>query len=77
MLRARGHRTGQVSGLDPGESLHDRTPFAAASTRAGVIGRLRTRAPVACATAFAMAAQVGTVAGSPIPLASVLLRPRK
>src|SRR5207237_7497269 len=77
LLRARGHRTGQVSGPYPGQRLHYRTPFAAASTRAGVIGRLRTRVPVACATAFAMAAQVGTVAGSPIPLASVLLRPRK
>src|ERR1017187_9210031 len=40
----------------------------AASTFAGVIGRLETRTPRALATALAMAAAVGPVAGSPMPM---------
>src|SRR5436190_23274823 len=37
---------------------------------------LRTRTPVALNTAFATAAAVGTIAGSPMPAASVELLPR-
>src|SRR5581483_9190908 len=41
----------------------------ASSTRARVIGAWRTRAPVAFATAFATAAAVGMIGGSPRPFA--------
>ena len=40
----------------------------AARTRCGVMGRLLTRTPIALATALAMAAAVGIVAGSPMPM---------
>src|SRR5206468_3344087 len=50
-------------------------PRSAASTRAGVIGSSRTRTPIALKTAFAIAAAVGTVAGSPSPTMPTLLIP--
>ena len=42
---------------------------------AGVIGSAVGRMPVACAIAFATAAAVGTVAGSPMPRACALFLP--
>src|SRR5690606_20523186 len=47
----------------------------AVSTLAGVSGRLRTATPRASCTAQAIAAAVGMVAGSPMPIAPVLLAP--
>ncbi len=48
-------------------------PHASASiTRAGVSGSAPARRPVACANAFAMAAAVGTIGGSPRPFAPTL-----
>jgi len=41
--------------------------------RSGVMGRERTRAPVALKMAFAMAASTGTLQGSPMPAVEVLL----
>src|SRR6185503_16609742 len=40
----------------------------AASTRCGVMGRLLTRTPMALATALPIAAAVGMVTGSPMPM---------
>ena len=75
LLRAGGDGARNVGRLDPGEGVHAAPP-SAASTTAGVIGVWRTRLPVAWKTAFATAAAVGTVAGSPMPLTSVFVRPR-
>src|SRR5262249_35186706 len=67
------------AGLDQDEGFHDRPPFrpssTAARTTSGVIGMRRMRAPTAWETALAIAAAVGTVAGSPIPTEWVLLMP--
>ena len=41
--------------------------------RSGVMGRERTRAPVALKMALAMAARQGTLQGSPMPAVDVLL----
>ena len=46
----------------------------ASSTRAGVSGTAAARRPVACANAFAIAAAVGTIGGSPSPFAPRLGR---
>src|SRR5207247_10813003 len=53
-----------------GERVHARAPAIASAsrTRARVSGACRTRAPVAFATAFAIAAAVGMIGGSPRPL---------
>src|SRR5205823_1453279 len=58
-----------------GERIHERAPAiaSASSTRARVSGACRTRAPVAFATAFAIAAAVGMIGGSPRPLTPRLL----
>src|SRR5207247_9304791 len=55
---------------DVRERVQSRIPASASasSTRARVSGECRTRAPVAFATAFAMAAAVGMIGGSPRPL---------
>ena len=45
-----------------------RLTFSTARTRAGVIGIVRMRLPVASKNAFAIAAATGAVAGSPAPL---------
>ncbi len=52
-----------------------RRSLSALRTRSGVMGSSKRRAPVALYTAFAMAAAVGTVVGSPSPSACVLLEP--
>src|SRR5207302_9525647 len=52
--------------VDPQPNLH--RPASAVKTRSAVIGRSRMRTPVAAATAFAMAAAVGTLASSPADL---------
>src|SRR5581483_397323 len=64
--RARGER---LHRLLHGARRRERRRHAciASHTRSGVIGSRRTRAPVACAIAFAIAPGVGTLGGSPIP----------
>src|SRR5688572_29993837 len=57
------------------EEAH-RTTASASSTRAGVIGTWRSRTPMAFATAFATAAAVGMIGGSPSPFAPRLLARR-
>ncbi len=83
LLSRRGHvRRGVFPALrlNPFEALHAFTSrfgtFPSASRiLAGVIGSAVGRMPVACAIAFATAAAVGTVAGSPIPRACALFFP--
>src|SRR5207237_1882949 len=60
-------RLGERARPGVGERVHERAPpmASASSTRARVSGACRTRAPVAFATAFAMAAAVGMIGGSP------------
>src|SRR5690606_9688551 len=59
-------------GIHVSERLHNVPPVRPASsasrTFCGVIGRLRTRTPVALATALAIAAAVEIVGGSPMPM---------
>jgi hypothetical protein len=62
-------------GADEGEGVHGHPALRAARTRSGVRGRLRTGVPRALKTAPAIAAAVGIVAGSPMPMAPVLLAP--
>ena len=54
-----------VDRAGPGVRAH----ASASSTRARVSGSAAARRPVACANAFAIAAAVGTIGGSPRPLA--------
>ena len=66
--------------LQPFEALHALTSRfgtlpSASRILAGVIGSAVGRMPVACAIAFATAAAVGTVAGSPMPRACALFLP--
>src|SRR4029079_16722379 len=63
-------RFGERARASVRKRVHDRArAMASASrTRARVRGACRTRAPVAFATAFAMAAAVGMIGGSPNPL---------
>src|ERR1700735_1980427 len=70
-----GQRDSAIDAVRGGvlERLHAVVPTfltlpSAASTRAGVMGRLLTRTPMALATALAIAAAVGMVAGSPMPI---------
>ena len=57
------------AGVDVAELLHDRTSRIAASTRSGVIGSSRTRAPTALKMALAMVAGTAVLGGSPTTLA--------
>src|SRR5690606_40401243 len=68
----RGDRLLHRRGIHVSERLHCVPPVRAASsatsTLRGVMGRLRTRTPVALATALAIAAAVEMVGGSPMPM---------
>src|SRR5271169_1242110 len=70
-------RVGNARGPDELEAIHAGALLdaRAARTTSGVMGRVRMRAPVALNTALAMTARVGTMHGSPIPAADVLLPP--
>src|SRR5712692_4367779 len=69
---------GQRARADVRERVQSRTPASASAsrTRARVSGECRTRAPLAFATAFAMAAAVGMIGGSPRPFAPRLFARR-
>src|SRR6185369_4074806 len=58
----------EAVGGDIFECLHAAPPFSARAARifAGVIGRLRTRTPIALAIALATGPAVGTTGGSPM-----------
>src|SRR5438128_2592810 len=53
----------------PGSAAPSNPSRIARQTRSGVMGRRRTRAPVAAAIAFPIAPAVGTIGGSPTPFA--------
>jgi hypothetical protein len=64
-------RLAERGGLGVGERPHRRSS-SASSSRWRVIGAVRTRTPVAFATAFAIAAGSGMIGGSPSPFAPML-----